>query len=60
MAYKTITELWNAEVAAERFVLLSKEIEKHGHCDLFEDGPCSRAEVIKNNWFEKYSQIEWL
>lgn len=60
MAYKTITELWNAEVAAERFVLLSREIEKHGHCDLFEDGPCSRAEVIKNNWFEKYSQIEWL
>lgn len=60
MAYKTITELWNAEVAAKRFILLSKEIEKHGYCNLFEDGPCSKAEIIKNNWFEKYSQIEWL
>ena len=55
MAYITITELWNAEVAADRFIKLSEEIGKHGYCDLFEDGPCSRAEVIKNNWFEPIS-----
>lgn len=55
-AYRTITDLWNAEVAAERFVLLSEEIEKHGYCDLFEDGPCSRAAFVRNNWFRKSSQ----
>lgn len=53
MAYKTITELWNAEIAANRFIKLSDEIEKHGYCDLFEDGPCSRAPIIKNNWFKE-------
>ena len=52
MAYKTITELWNAEVAADRFIKLSEEIEKHGYCDLFEDGPCSSAPMIKNEWFK--------
>lgn len=50
-AYQTITQLWNAQVAADRFVKLSEEIEKHGRCDLFQNGPCSRAEVIQNNWF---------
>lgn len=55
MAYKTITELWNAEVAADRFIKLSEEIGKHGCCDLFRDGPCSRAPIIKNNWFKEES-----
>jgi len=50
-AYHTIADLWNAEVAAERFVELSKHIlagEKHP--DLYKDGPCSKAEIIKDNW----------
>lgn len=54
-AYKTILETWNAEVAAERFIKMCEEISAHGSCDLFEDGPCSRAPVIKNNWFDRYS-----
>lgn len=52
-AYRTIVDLWNAEVAAERFVKLTEEIGDHGYCDLYEDGPCSRAEVIKNHWFKE-------
>ena len=51
-AYHSITALWNAEVAAERFVKLVDEIQDHGYCDLFEDGPCSRANVLKNDWFK--------
>lgn len=50
-AYKTISETWNAEVAAERLVKLIEEIKAHGSCDLFRDGPCSRAEIVENNWF---------
>ncbi len=60
-AYKTITELWNAETAAERFLVFADEIEKKGTCDLFEDGPCSRASVLKNNWFKEADyDISWL
>ncbi len=51
-AYETIVNLWNAEVAAERFLRFCDEISEKGTCDLFAEGPCSRAEVIKNNWFK--------
>ena len=49
-AYHTITEKWNAETAAERFLELSRRIlagEKHP--DLYEDGPGSRHEAVKKN-----------
>lgn len=52
-AYKTITELWNAEVASERFINLSQHIlngEKYP--DLYESGPCSKAEILTENWFK--------
>ena len=51
-AYETITGLWNAEVAAQRLMTLSEHLlagEKYP--DLFEDGPCSRAEVLGDHWF---------
>lgn len=51
MAYETIITLWNAEVAAKRLIELSRHIlagEKHP--DLFEDGPCSRARIVKDGW----------
>lgn len=51
-AYETITGLWNAEIAAQRLIALSEHLlagEKYP--DLFEDGPCSRAEIVKDNWF---------
>ena len=52
-AYKTVTEMWNAEVAAERLIKLSETIlsgEKSP--DLYPDGPCSKAEILKNNWYK--------
>lgn len=51
-AYETITSLWNAEVAAQRLMTLSEHLlagEKYP--DLFEDGPCSQAEIVKDDWF---------
>ncbi len=50
-AYETITGAWNAETAAERLVALSKHLlsgEKYP--DLYPTGPCSRAEILKNDW----------
>lgn len=46
-AYRTITEEWNANHAAERLLALSKAIlggEDAGQ--LFESGPCSRASAL--------------
>lgn len=51
-AYKTIAEEWNAEVAAERFIKLVEAIENGNRSpELFASGPCSRAELIRESWF---------
>ena len=50
-AYETITGLWNAEVAAQRLMTLSEHLlagEKYP--DLFEEGPCSKAEIVRDDW----------
>ena len=52
LAYAAIAELWNAEVAAKRFLILAQQIQEHGYCDLFEEGPCSRAFPLRNDWFK--------
>jgi glycosyltransferase involved in cell wall biosynthesis len=49
-AYLTIKNTWNAEVAADRFIKLSESLLS-GRVSVYKDGPCSRAIVIKNNWF---------
>ena len=44
-AYKTISEEWNAETAAKRFIILAKSIiNGNAHPELFPTGPCSIAE----------------
>ena len=49
-AYITLACLWNAKTAAERFKRLVQAIKAGGSVDLFNDGPCSKAEVLKDNW----------
>ena len=50
-AYRTIADLWNAEVAAKRFMQLSQAIlDGDPSPELFPEGPCSRAEVIREDW----------
>lgn len=52
-AYRTITEEWNAENAAERFVNLAEHIlSGETSPNLYVSGPCSRAEIIKESWFK--------
>ena len=52
-AYKTITTLWNAEVAAERFLKLANDINAHKITEDFFDGPCSKAKIIKDYWLKE-------
>ncbi len=53
-AYKTLTTTWNAELAAERFLnLATKLLYNEDVNDLYSDGPCSKSEILKNNWYEK-------
>lgn len=45
-AYRTITEMWCAEAAAERVLRLA-ECLQNGEDTPFADGPCSKAVIIK-------------
>jgi glycosyltransferase involved in cell wall biosynthesis len=49
-AYLTIKNTWNAEIAADRFLELCEYLLNGKSCD-FDDGPCSKATIINNNWF---------
>lgn len=51
-AYYTLSELWNAKIAVDRFLTLC-ENDVPVKSGLWEDGPCSKAEVVKNNWINK-------
>lgn len=52
-AYETMTETWNAEVAAERFLRVAEQILRDGTgMRLYSDGPCSPAEVIREDWYK--------
>lgn len=53
-AYETILNEWNANTAAERLLLLVEDLNKKGFSDRFKSGPCSKAEIIKNNWYRNY------
>lgn len=47
-AYHTIADLWNSDVAAERFIELAKSIlGGNPYPDLYKDGPCSKAKIVK-------------
>lgn len=52
-AYETMINLWNAETAAERFLALTEKLLKNENTDsLFLDGPCSKAAILKNDWYQ--------
>lgn len=50
-AYNQMHSLWNPEVAARRTIELAEAIESGRECP-FKDGPLSKAEYIKNNWYQ--------
>lgn len=50
-AYKNIVSTWNADTAAQRLIDLAETL-KCGKEIKYDEGPCSRAEIIKNNWYK--------
>lgn len=52
-AFNSIKYTWNAEVAAQRLIELSKDIIEKGVSNRFNFGPCSKAERLANNWYGK-------
>lgn len=51
-AYSTITQKWSTKTVVKRFYELSQEIlSDNNDLELFEDGPCSPAPILKNNWY---------
>lgn len=52
-AYKTLCDEWNAENAANRFIYLAKKmLDGDKRPDIFAKGVCSRAEILKDRWFQ--------
>lgn len=53
-AYRTISELWDAETAAERLLQLSQAllVGRDAH-KLFADGPCSQAHPLREDWHRR-------
>lgn len=56
-AYNTIYNIWNARIASERLLNLFKHIMSEKKLDIYDDGPCSRAEIIKDNWIEGRQKV---
>lgn len=51
-AHQTMQQLWNPKVAAERFATLCDCLLNNKELPSYEQGPISRASVLKNNWFK--------
>lgn len=53
-AYDSMISVWSAEVAAKRFIELSYNLlNGEGVDNLYVDGPCSKAKILKNDWISK-------
>ena len=50
-AYEQMESLWNPEVAAQRVIGLYEALSA-GKDTPYEDGPCSKAQIIKNDWYK--------
>lgn len=50
-AYRTIVDEWSAKIAAKRLIELLTSEDIKGFSK-YTDGPCSRAELLKDGWFK--------
>ena len=52
-AYETLCEEWNAENAAKKIIELAKALlSGKKKANLFENGVCSKAEILKDGWYK--------
>ena len=48
-AYKTLSDTWNAKTASKRLINLIQALGKK-EATPYKDGPCSKAEIMFDNW----------
>lgn len=52
-AFHTIHEIWNARIASLRLIELAENLLNGGNrIPVFDDGPCSPAPILSNDWFK--------
>ena len=51
-AYRKIYELWNPKYSSERMINLLEDLLSNGDCRIYKSGPCSKAEIIRHNWYK--------
>lgn len=52
-AYERIVGEWSPQIAAERLISVSEDILSGGKgMGLYGSGPCSKAEILKDDWFK--------
>ena len=49
--YNSMIKLWNPRIAAKRFIELSETLLKNEQFNKYDDGPCSIAYLLKDNWY---------
>lgn len=52
-AYQSIVGEWNASVAAERLISLYEDLRARGRSTRFQEGPCSPAPLLPDDWYQK-------
>ena len=51
-AYNTISKLWNADVAATRFIELCNALISKNDIPIYDEGPLSRAKFLSEHWYK--------
>lgn len=51
-SYETVSEVWNAKIAVNNLMLLVKSLYNKKNI-IIKNGPCSKAEILKDNWYSK-------
>lgn len=52
-AYYTMIDKWNAKIAADRFLHIANAALNGEKQCFFDDGPCSKAEVLTEDWYKE-------
>lgn len=50
--YDSMYNLWNPEKSYKRMIAFINELQEKGTCELFAEGPCSKAQALSHNWYK--------
>ena len=56
-AYHTVGEEWYAKNASSRLIALIKQLYYNEKSELPESGPCSKADILKDDWYRGLKNI---